>query len=130
MACLKLQVPKMVTKSKKVKFQKLMQLVPVLTCFQYIMNPNIFIIRDIFRTLNYSKARGYLDPCQKYCKAFWKKFRAMTIFAGRNFTDHFRCLAEFQMRLWIYKCYLVCTVILGSVSSVFRYTRALFKSIV
>ena len=47
MACLKLQVPKMVTKSKKVKFQKLMQLVPVLTCFQYIMNPNIFIIRDI-----------------------------------------------------------------------------------
>ena len=39
MACLKLQVPKMVTKSKKVKFQKLMQLVPILTCFQYIMNP-------------------------------------------------------------------------------------------
>ena len=33
------------------------------------------------------------------------------------------------MRLCIYKCYLARTVILGSVSGIFRYIRALFKSI-
>ena len=51
MACSKLQVLKMVN---KVQFQKLMWLTPVLTSFHYIMNPDIFIIRDIFRTLDYS----------------------------------------------------------------------------
>ena len=33
------------------------------------------------------------------------------------------------MRLCIYKCYLACTVILRSVSSIFRHVQALFKSI-
>ena len=51
MACSKLQVLKMVN---KVQFQKLMWLTPVLTSFPYIMNPDIFTIRDIFRTLDYS----------------------------------------------------------------------------
>ena len=29
---------------------------------------DIFLIRDIFRTLKYSNDRRYLDPCQTYCK--------------------------------------------------------------
>ena len=33
------------------------------------------------------------------------------------------------MRLYTCKCYLACTVILGSVSDIFRYIRALLKSI-
>ena len=33
------------------------------------------------------------------------------------------------MRLCIYKCYLACTVIFGSVSGIFRRIRELFKSI-
>ena len=33
------------------------------------------------------------------------------------------------MRLCIYKCYLACTVILVSVSGIFRHIRVLFKSI-
>ena len=38
--------------------------------------------------------------------------------------DHFRCLADIQIRLCIYKCNLVCTVILGSVSDIFGDTQA------
>ena len=34
--------------------------------YWHVRNPNIFIIRDIFRTLEYSKVRRYLDSCQKY----------------------------------------------------------------
>ena len=33
------------------------------------------------------------------------------------------------MRLCIYKCYLACIVVLGSVSGIFGHIRALFKSI-
>ena len=62
-------------------------------------------------------------------KVLGKKFQAMIISAGRYFLGHFRCLAEFQMHLCIYKCYLACTVILGSVSGIFRHIRALLKSI-
>ena len=85
------------------------------------MNPDIFIIRDIFRTLEYSKVRRYLDTCQIYCKKWdllGKKFHAIIIFAGRFSLNHIRCLAEFQMSLCIYKCYLACTVVLGSVSGI------------
>ena len=92
------------------------------------MNPDVFIIRDIFRTLDYSEVPRYLDTCQTYCKVLGKKFQAMIIFAGRSFLDHFGCLAEFQMRLCIYKCYFGCTVFLGSVSGIFRHIRELFKS--
>ena len=33
------------------------------------------------------------------------------------------------MRLCIYKCYLACTVVLGSVSDISRHIQALFKSL-
>ena len=50
---------------------------------------DIFIIRDILRTMKYSKVGRYLDPCQIYSKVFGKKFQAIIIFAGPSFLDHF-----------------------------------------
>ena len=50
---------------------------------------DIFLIRDIFRTLKYSNDRRYLHPCQTYCKVFGKRFQAIIIFAGHSFLDHF-----------------------------------------
>ena len=35
-----------------------------------VRNPGIFIIPGIFRSLEYSKVRRNLDPCQTYCKFF------------------------------------------------------------
>ena len=60
-----------------------------------VRNPDMFIIRGIFRTLEYSKVRRYLDPCQSFCKVFEKKFHAIIAFAERSFLDHFRCLTGF-----------------------------------
>ena len=60
-----------------------------------VRNPDMFIIRGIFRTLEYSKVRRYLDPCQSFCKVFGKKFHAIITFAERSFLDHFRCLTGF-----------------------------------
>ena len=34
------------------------------------MNPDMFIIRGIFKTLEDSKVPRYLDPGQTYCKVF------------------------------------------------------------
>ena len=51
------------------------------------------------------------------------------IFARCSFLGHFRCLAGFCMCLCIYKCYLACTTILGSVSGIFRQIQTLFKNI-
>ena len=58
----------------------------------HVRNPDILIIRGIFRTLEYSKAGWYLDPRQTNCKVFGKKLQAIFIFAKRSFLDHFRCL--------------------------------------
>ena len=111
-----------------------MQLASTLTSSLYyepwhVRNPDIFIIRGIFRTLEYSVVRRDLNPCQTYCEVFGKKFQAIIIFTRSSFLDHFRCLAGYYMRLCIYKCYLGCTVVLGSVSGIFRHIRALFKNI-
>ena len=38
----------------------------------HIHNPDIFIIRGIFGTLEYSKIRRYLHACQIYCNVFRK----------------------------------------------------------
>ena len=38
----------------------------------HIQNPGIFIIRDIFKTLKYSKVRRYLHPCQTNFNVFQK----------------------------------------------------------
>ena len=54
-----------------------MQLAPILTSFHYIMNPDIFIIRDIFRTLDYLKVLRYFDPYQRYFKVLVKRFQTM-----------------------------------------------------
>ena len=59
-----------------------------------VRKPGIFIIRGIFRTLEYSKVRRYLDSRQTYCNIFGKQFQATIIFAGRSFLDHFRCLGD------------------------------------
>ena len=77
----------------------------------------------------FKRSTVFKSMSDKLYKVLGKKFQAMTIFVGRSFLDHFRCLAEFQMRLCIYKCYLARTVILGSVSGILRHIRALFKSI-
>ena len=50
---------------------------------------DIFLIRDIFRTLKHSNVGRYLDPCQTYCKVFAKKFQAIIIFAERSLLDYF-----------------------------------------
>ena len=50
---------------------------------------DIFLIRGIFRTLNYSNFGQYSDPGQTYRKVFGKKFQTINIFAGRYFLDHF-----------------------------------------
>ena len=50
---------------------------------------DIFLIGGMLRTMKYSNGGRYLDPCQKYCKVFEKKFQAIIIFAGRSFLDHF-----------------------------------------
>ena len=50
---------------------------------------DIFFIGGMLRTMEYSNGGRYLDPCQKYCKVFEKKFQAIIIFAGRSFLDHF-----------------------------------------
>ena len=50
-------------------------------------------------------------------------WKTIAIFAGCSFWDYFRCLAGFLIRLFIYKCYIACKVILGSVSDIFRYTH-------
>ena len=59
----------------------------------HIRNPGIFVISWIFRTLEYSKVQRFLDPFQTYFNIFWIK--AITIFAKRSFSDHFRCLTKF-----------------------------------
>ena len=78
----------------------------------HVRNQDIFIIRKIFRTLEYSKVRRHLNPCQTYCKVFRKKFQAVIIFAERFFLDHIRCLAGFlnvpiylQMLLGLYSLF-------------------------
>ena len=38
----------------------------------HIRNPDTFVIRGIFRTLEYSKVRQYLHPCQTNCNIFRK----------------------------------------------------------
>ena len=50
---------------------------------------DIFLIRDIFRSLKYSTVGRYLDHCQTYRKVFGKKSQAIIIFVGRSFLDHF-----------------------------------------
>ena len=88
------------------------------------------MIRDIFKNPGLFKSSTVFRYMSDILyKVLGKKFQAMIISAGRYFLGHFRCLAEFQMHLCIYKCYLVYTVILGSVSGIFRHIRALFKSI-
>ena len=49
-------------------------------CYEqwHIRNPSIFLIRGT-RTLEYSKVRQYLDPCQTYSNVFQKKFQAIII---------------------------------------------------
>ena len=95
--------------------------VSVVSTFTHIQNPlypwhiqniEIFKIPAVFRFLS--------DILQ----CLWK-----LVFARSSFLDHFRCLAGFSIRLCIYKCYLACTVILGSISCIFRHIQALFKSI-
>ena len=51
----------------------------------HIRNPDTFMIRGIFRTLDYLKVRRYLDPCQTFCKVFGKTFQAIITFAERPF---------------------------------------------
>ena len=51
-------------------------------------------------------------------------FQAIIIFARSSFLDHFKCLSRFQIRLCIHKRYYVYTVILGSVSGIFRHIQA------
>ena len=41
---------------------------------------NIFIIGGIFRTLEYSEVRWYLDPIQTLCKVFGKTFQVIITF--------------------------------------------------
>ena len=60
---------------------------------------------------------------------FEKQFQALITFARSSFLDYSRIMTGFYIRLYIYKCQLACTVILGSVSGIFRYIQALFKSI-
>ena len=50
---------------------------------------DIFLIRDIFRTLKYSNVGRYLDPCQTYCKIFGEKFQVIIMLEGLSFLDHF-----------------------------------------
>ena len=78
--CSKLQVPKIkygYQINKKGSFSKIK------------VTSDIFLIRDIFRTLKHSNVGRYLDPCQTYCKVFGKKFQAIIIFAGSSFLDYF-----------------------------------------
>ena len=46
----------------------------------HIRNPDIFIIRGMFRTLEYSKVRHYLHPSQIFCNVFRKQFQAYNQF--------------------------------------------------
>ena len=87
----------MITKLKKVQFHKLMQLAPLISFHEpwHVRNPEMFVIRGILRTPDYSKALRYLDTCRTCCKTFGKKFQAIIIFSGRSFIDDFRCLAGF-----------------------------------
>ena len=61
----------------------------------HIRNTGIFITCGIFRTLEHSKVRPYLDPCQTHCSIFRKFFQFMIVFAGCSFLDYVRCLAGF-----------------------------------
>ena len=61
--------------------------------------------------------------------SFGNRSRLQLLFAKRSFLYHFRSLAGFQILLCIHKCYLTCTVVLGSTSDMFRHIQALFKSI-
>ena len=56
----------------------------------HIRNPDIFIIRGIFRTLEYSKVRRYLHPCQIFVVSFGNSSRLYLLFAKHSFLDHFR----------------------------------------
>ena len=89
------------------------------------------MIRDIFKNPGLFKSSTVFRYMSDILyKVLGKKFQAMIISAGRYFLGHFRCLAEFQMHLCIYKCYIACIVILGSASAIFRHIPALFKSMI
>ena len=91
--------------------------------YERIFGTYIFIIRGIIRTLEYSKVWQYLNPCKIFFNVFQK-----LVFAKLSFLDHFRCLAGFYICLCTYKCYLACTVILGSASGTFWHIQALLKN--
>ena len=102
-----------------------MGLVPTLTnltsCSLYcelwhIQNPDILIIRGIFRTLEYSKFDGTYIPVKYFAMSIGNSSRLSLIIAERSFLDHFWCLVGFwiSLSLCIYKCYATCKVVLDS----------------
>ena len=72
------------TKKKKKKKKK-----SALIC---IMNHNIFIIRGIFRIVEYPNVGRCLHP--SLCEI---APRHNHVFAKRSFLDHFRCLAAYEL---------------------------------
>ena len=132
MTCSKLQVPKRkITLNgyqvkKKVPFQKLMQLALTLVPFHYIRNPDIFIIRGIFKNLEYSKCRRYLDPCQTL---HWK------IVPGYNYFCRMLLLRLFQIfstiRFWHNATQLVqlFQVLLQTYSDIFEHCSRAYSRI-
>ena len=80
--CLKLQVPHQIKYGYQIKRHSSVPKINV-ACTNtslfsiyyelwHVRNPDIFITRGIFTTLEYSKVRRYLDTCQTYCKIFGK----------------------------------------------------------
>ena len=56
----------------------------------------------------------------EYCKNFNNNLRWLLL----SYLDHFRCFAGFWIPLHIYKCYVICEVIISSVSG---HIQAIFK---
>ena len=108
---------------------------PTLTSFHHIMSPGMLGTQTYSQSVTYSvpwniqKFDDYLDSYQAYCNVFGKKFQTIIVFVEQSFYDHLRYLTGFKIRLYIYKCYLACTVILGSIAGIFRHIQALFKSV-
>ena len=55
----------------------------------YIQNPDIFIIRGIFRTLEYSKFDGTYIPVKYLAISIGNSSRLRLIIAERSFLDYF-----------------------------------------
>ena len=61
----------------------------------------------------------------EHCEIFKNKLRWLLL----SFLDHFRCFAALWIPLSIYKCYVTCEVIVGSVSGIFKHYSRLYSPI-